>query len=84
MKCATDRLKDKDDVRKIMEIRKINWDTVVEEIKVQITLGKDKAAFELGEFLEHLKEKMNLNIPQDIIDTLWGIVQKQAEEKQRK
>jgi len=84
MKCATDRLKDKDDVRKIMEIRKINWDTVVEEIKVQIKLGKDKAAFELGEFLEHLKEKMKLDIPQDILDTLWGVVQKQAEEKQRK
>ena len=84
MKCATDRLKDKDDVRKIMGLEKIKWELLVEEAKKQIELGKDKAAFELGCFLEELKNKMAVDIPQNILDELFEIVIKQAEEKQKK
>ena len=83
MKCATDRLKDKDDVRKIINLNKIRWELLVEEAKKQIELGKDKAAFELGYFLEELKNKMNVEVPQKILDELFEIVKKQAEVKQR-
>lgn len=84
MKCATDRLKDKDDTRKIINLGKIKWELLVEEAKKQIELGKDKAAFELGYFLEELKNKMNVEIPQEILDELFEIVKKQVEEKQKK
>src|SRR3989344_7069201 len=84
MKCATDRLKDKDDARKIINLGKIKWELLVEEAKKQIGLGKDIAAFELGNFLEELKNKMNVEVPQEILDELFEIVKKQAEEKQKK
>ncbi|MBI2208558.1 hypothetical protein HYU50_03605 [Candidatus Woesearchaeota archaeon] len=74
MKCATDRLKDKDDARKIIDLGKIKWELLVEEAKKQIELGKDKAVFELGCFLEELKNKMNVKIPQEILDELFEIV----------
>lgn len=84
MKCATDRLKDKDDARKIIGLGRIKWELLVEEAKKQIELGKDKSAFELGCFLEELKNKMNVEIPQEILDELFEIVKKQAEKKQKK
>lgn len=84
MKCATDRLKDKDDARKIIGLGKIRWELLVEEAKKQIELGKDKTAFELGYFLEELKNNMNVEIPKGILDELFEIVKKQAEEKQKK
>jgi len=84
MKCATDRLKDKDDARKIIGLGKIKWEILAEEARKQIVLGKDKAAFELGYFLEELKNKMNVEIPQEILDELFEIVKKQAEEKQKR
>jgi len=51
MKCATDRQKDMDDARRIINNTKIDWELLIEEAKVQIDLGKHQAAFELGEFL---------------------------------
>ena len=36
MKCATDRLKDKDDARRIINSTKINWDTIIGEAKNQM------------------------------------------------
>ncbi len=84
MKCATDRLKDKDDARKIIGLGKIRWELLVEEAKNQIGLGKDKAAFELGCFLEELKNKMHVEVPRKILDELFEIVKRQAKEKQKK
>ena len=84
MKCATDRLKDKDDARKIIGLGKIKWELLIEEAKKQIELGKERAAFDLGGFLEELKDKMNVEIPQEVLDELYEIVKKQAEEKQNK
>ena len=72
MKCATDRLKDKDDVRKIIESREINWDIIIDEAKNQVVLGRKKAIFELGCFLEGIREKMNVNkIPKSVVDRLF-------------
>ncbi|MBU1205302.1 MAG: hypothetical protein KKE93_05320 [Nanoarchaeota archaeon] len=83
MKCATDRLKDMDDARNIINNTKIDWDLIIEEAKKQISLGQDRAAFDLGCFLEDLKEKMKVNIPKETLDKLFKIVQKQAAEKQK-
>ena len=84
MKCATDRLKDKDDARNIINSTKINWNIIITEAKNQIALGKEMAAFELGEFLEYLKTKMKVNIPQQVLDEIFGIVEKQAKNKRSK
>ncbi|MBI2146951.1 hypothetical protein HYU19_00560 [Candidatus Woesearchaeota archaeon] len=84
MKCATDRMKDKDDARKIINSTKIDWDIIIDEAKKQIGLGKDRAAFDLGYFLETLKTRMNLDIPIGVLDKLFLIVEKQAKEKRSK
>lgn len=84
MKCATDRLKDKDDARKIINSTRINWETVITETKNQIALGKEMAAFELGEFLEYIKTKMKVDIPQQVLDKLFSIVEGQAKNKRSK
>lgn len=81
MKCATDRIKDKDDARRIINSTKISWDIIIDEAKKQMELGKDRAAFDLGCFLEDLKTKMNLDIPQEVLDKLFSIVEKQAKDK---
>jgi hypothetical protein len=84
MKCATDRLKDRDDARKIIDSIKIDWKVMIKEAEKQIELGKEKAAFELGCFLEELKTKMKVNVPQEILNNLFEIVEKQAKEKRDK
>lgn len=84
MKCATDRIKDKDDARKIINSIKINWEVIISEAKKQIELGKDRAAFDLGYFLEDLKTKMNLGIPREVLNKLFEIVEKQVKNKKPK
>lgn len=81
MKCATDRIKNKDDARRIINSTKINWDIIIDEVKKQMRLGKERAAFDLGCFLENLKTKMGVDIPQDALDALFLIVEKQAKDK---
>ena len=84
MKCATDRIKDKDDARKIINSIKINWSIIVDEAKKQIELGKERAAFDLGCFMEYLKNEMHMDIPIGVLDKLFEIVEKQAKSKMSK
>ncbi len=84
MKCATDRKRDMDDARKIINSTKIDWSILISEAKTQIKLGRHTAAFDLGEFLEKLKYKMEVNIPKKILDELFEIVEEQAKDKQNK
>lgn len=85
MKCATDRIKDKDDGRKIIESWEVQWKVLLEEIQIQIALGKERAAFELGCFLEDLKYRMKVKeIPKEVLDELFEKVKKQVEEKQKR
>ena len=84
MKCATDRIKDLDDARRIISRGGIKWEILIGEAKNQIQRGNEMAAFELGGFLEKLKNDLKLNIPKSVLDELFEIVKKQAEEKQRK
>lgn len=84
MKCATDRIKDKDDARKIIESQPINWKILVSEAQNQVDLGRERALFDLGDFLEHLKREMHVAVPQAVLDTLFRLVQKQAAQKIKK
>jgi hypothetical protein len=84
MKCATDRTKDADDVKSIMERTSVNWGLVIDEAKEQIALGKEMAAFELGCFLERLKLELDAAVPQKVLDDLFEVVQRQAKEKRKK
>jgi len=77
MKCATDRVKDNEDVTAIIKKTKIDWKIIIEEAKNQITHGKTMAAFELGEFLERL-QKTGAHIPGQAIRELYKIVKKQT------
>lgn len=83
LKCATDRKKDIDDAQKIIENSKIRWETIIKESQNQVALGKTTAIFELGCFLEKLKESFDNTIPQATLNALFALVEKQAEEKQK-
>ncbi len=43
--------------------------------------GKNRAIWDLCDFLDRLKEELNVNIPQEVINELISLVQKQVEEK---
>ncbi len=83
MKCATDRLKDKDDARRIINSIKIDWDIIITEAKNQMELGKERAVFDLTGFLEDLR-KMGVSIPSKIMEKLFELVEKQVKEKKKK
>ena len=65
----------------IINSTKVNWDIIIDEAKEQMKLGKARAAFDLGFFLEDLKTKMNIDIPQKVLNKLFLIVEKQAKDK---
>ncbi|MEA3378357.1 MAG: hypothetical protein U9Q69_01835 [Nanoarchaeota archaeon] len=80
MKCATDRKKDIIDAKNIIEAKEINWNILIKEAKLQIRLGIEDAAFELGNFLEKLHQ-MKVAVPKKVLDELFEIVKSQAEKK---
>ena len=82
MKCATDRLKDIDDAKTIIEDKEINWNIIAEEAQKQISLENEKAILELGTFLEKL-QKINVNIPNKVLDKLWLLLEKQIKGKRK-
>lgn len=83
MKHATDRVKDAEDIEEIINKEKINWNTILEETKNQLKLGKQRAAFDLGLFLESL-ESTGINIPKNVSDELFKIFENQIKEKRKK
>jgi len=83
MKCATDRLKDSEDVKAIIETQQISWSIVIEEAKHQMTIGRTHAIFELGNFLDRLKQDLKLDIPKEILDELYDLLIEEAEDKKR-
>ena len=83
MKCATDRQKDLDDARNIINSRKIDWRLIIDEAKNQIKLGKKKAVFDLGYFVEKLEKQFKMTGLKKIVDELWDLVSEEAEEKKQ-
>src|SRR3989344_9220618 len=83
MKCATDRIKDLDDGKVIIDKNLVNWDVLIKETLNQIASGHELAAISLGYFLEKL-EKVGAKISHRALDDLFSIVEKQAEYKRSK
>lgn len=80
MKCATDRVKDKEDVKRIIETKEIDWNIILKEIKNQFKLGKRTSYMDLGSFLEDLK-KIGANIPDKMLDDIWKLLNEQIRKK---
>ena len=83
MKCATDRVKDAEDVKAIVETQQIIWKTIIEEAKHQMIIGKTHAIFELGNFLDKLKQELKLDIPKEVLDELYNLLIEATEEKKK-
>ncbi|MFH1064487.1 MAG: DUF6036 family nucleotidyltransferase [Candidatus Woesearchaeota archaeon] len=82
MKCATDRAKDLDDAIRIVGSQNIDWDALIEEAKLQVSLGRKDAFFELGEFLENIK-KINDIPPKEALDRLYDLTMKELEKRKQ-
>lgn len=83
MKCATDRLKDIDDARNIINRMDVDWNLILEEAKNQYKLGKKRAIFDLGDFLERLEEKFKIKAPKHITDELWDLLRKETKKRKK-
>lgn len=84
MKCATNRIRDEDDIVNIVKNSEIDWNILVEEAKTQVKLGRELAFLEMGNLTENLINKHKLKVPKQIGDTLFSLLKKQADEKKRK
>jgi hypothetical protein len=71
MKCATDRVKDKEDIREIIKNENIDWEIIIEEAREQLKLGRNGAVFEIFGTLTELKN-MKVEIPKGVFDRLWS------------
>ena len=83
MKCATDRQKDLDDGKAIIDKNLVNWDLLIKETLNQIASGHELAAISLGYFLEKL-EKVGAKVSHKALDELFNIVENQAKDKRSK
>lgn len=70
LKCATDRAGDRLDAASIIKSTNINWGTLLEESMNQMNLIGDVIPLSLYQFLLELKEDLNVQIPNDIIQKL--------------
>ncbi len=83
MKCATNRIKDKDDILKIIKNSQINWDILADEAEHQLSLGKEQAVLSLGTLLEELNNNHNVEVPKQVLDKLWNLLEKQIRSKKK-
>ncbi len=79
MKCATKRLKDEDDILNILKnSTDINWNILIEEAKIQVSLGKNHALFDMLGLVTKLINDYKLNVPKKIWEDLGTLVDKQV------
>ncbi len=82
MKCATRRMKDEADIISIVKNNHpIGWDMVIEEIKLQVDLGKDNAFVEMGHVVERLIYTHKLNVPKSTRERLFSLLKEQIKKK---
>lgn len=81
MKSATERAKDENDVVALLKSNSIKWDILVQEAESQVSLGNEAAILRLGHLLERLHNKGMFPVPQEILDKLWSLLQKQVKRK---
>ncbi len=84
MKCATNRTKDEEDIVNIVKEKDIDWNIIIEEIKIQVNLGKERGYLEMGFLLEKLKNEHKLDIPKEAGDKLFELLEYQTREKKQK
>jgi cytochrome c2 len=82
MKCATDRLKDKEDAKDIIQNYEIEWNIILDESKQQLKEGKYRAVWEIPQFLMELK-KLGINMDKDIINKFLKLLEESSSEKQQ-
>jgi|SRR3989344_7437369 len=83
MKSVTSRAKDMDDMIAIAK-GKIDWDIIVKEAEVQVSLGNEAAILGLEEKLEKLNNNKAITVPKIILDKLWKLLHKQIKAKKKK
>ncbi len=81
MKCATKRAKDEEDIINIVKSSVIDWNIIIEEIKLQVNLGRELAFAEMGFLVERLIHKHKLEIKQNIYTTLTELMEEQIKAK---
>ena len=81
MKCVMNRTKDEDDIVNIIKKDDINWDILIEESKVQVSLGRDCAYLYMGDLTEKLVNVHHLNVDKKIPDTFFNLLEEQAKTK---
>ncbi len=75
MKCATDRVKDYEDIRNIIQSTKINWDIIIGEAENQVNLGRTKSVFSMIGTLLALR-KAGVEIPERVFKNIWKLIGK--------
>ena len=83
MKSITGRLKDEEDIVRIISTSKVDWNIIIEEAKNQIELGNTIAILDLGATLEGINNKKLSEIPKSVLDELFGLFKQQAKTKVR-
>ncbi len=84
MKCATNRIKDEEDIVNIVKNSDINWNILIEEAKVQVKLGREKVFLDMGDLVNKLIHKHKLNILKEIDDTFYNLLMEQIKQKKSK
>ncbi len=73
MKCATDRGRDKADIKAILENEDIDWDIIISEACNQIRLGNGGSVFDVLGECQKMKEEMGLRIPDRFFHEVWDM-----------
>lgn len=67
--------KDLEDMKTIVEKKCINWEQLVEEIKMLLEEGAStRVVLSTGYWLERLKNTEKLEIPNQLLDKLWSLL----------
>ncbi|MEX2725464.1 MAG: hypothetical protein Q6367_016350, partial [Candidatus Freyarchaeota archaeon] len=67
--------KDLEDMKTIVEKKCINWEQLVEEIKMLLEEGAStRVVLSTGYWLEKLKNTEKLEIPDQLLDKLWNLL----------
>lgn len=84
MKCATKRTKDEEDIVNIVKDSEIDWNSIIEEVKVQVSLGRELAFAEMGFLVERLLHKHRLKIPKSVYNMLTRLMKEQIDARNKK
>jgi hypothetical protein len=77
MKCSTDRARDKEDIRHIINEERIEWDIIIDEARNQIILGNGGAVFDILQECLVMKNEMGLDIPEHFFERVWDLFSEQ-------